>query len=260
MKRDMKKGRFVFTVLLLCLIFMLSGCKAVVDAQRATEPPAEPEPATEALNARYDLSSPKAASWFDDAVFVGDSVTLKLSYYCASDTGVLGNAEFFCAGSLGYGNALWELDNPEAVHPYYKGAVHLTEECAEVTGKKNVFIMLGMNDIALYGVDDTIKNCRELVDRILKRTPDALIYIQSVTPMIDSVQTDSFNNRLISQLDEKLKTLCEEKDYRYLDVYSALADADGNLPLDYCSDPENMGLHFNDASCKIWADYLKANA
>ena len=44
------------------------------------------------------------SSWFDDAVFVGDSVTLKLSYY--ADNGSLGKAEFLCAGSLGYGEAL----------------------------------------------------------------------------------------------------------------------------------------------------------
>lgn len=59
------------------------------------------------------------SSWFDDAVFVGDSVTLKLSYY--ADNGSLGKAEFLCAGSLGYGAALQDIDADGNVHPTYEG-------------------------------------------------------------------------------------------------------------------------------------------
>ena len=63
---------------------------------------------------------PVDSNWFDDAVFIGDSVTLKLSYYC-EDHDDLGNAEFLCEGSLGYTNALWELDHEDNVHPVYNG-------------------------------------------------------------------------------------------------------------------------------------------
>ncbi len=257
----MAKLRYVIITMVLCLALVLSGCKAIIDKQNATEPPTEAV-ADEApvSGAGYDNTSPKSAEWFDNAVFVGDSVTLKLSYYCADHPEALGKTEFFCAGSLGYTNALWDIDDPEAVHPYYQGEVHLTEECAELTGKPNVFIMLGMNDIGLYGVNDTMNSCKELVQHILQRTPNARIYIQSVTPMIAEMQMDHFNNSLIKEFNGMLKAYCEQNGYRYLDVFSALADSEGNLPLEYCSDPDNMGLHFNDTSCQIWADYLKKNA
>ena len=105
-----------------------------------------------------------------------------------------------------------------------------------------------------------MESCRKLVAKILERTPEARIYIQSVTPMIETAQMDTFNNQLVKEFNAKLKAFCDENKYKYLDVYSALADKDGNLPLEYCSDPDSMGLHFNDSSCQIWVDYLKNNA
>ena len=257
----MKKSLICVIVMLLCVSLFLGGCKSVVDKQKETEAPAEQVVAeTEAPNYGYDETSPKSAEWFDNAVFVGDSVTLKLSYYCASHPEALGAAEFFCAGSLGYTNALWDIDDPEAVHPYYQGATHKVEECCELTGKKNVFIMLGMNDIGLYGTQGAMDSCKELVADILEKTPDAHIYIQSVTPMIKSAEMESFNNTLVKEFDGMLKDYCTQNPYKYLDVFSAVSDQDGNLPDQYCSDPDSMGLHFTDAACEMWANYLKENA
>ncbi len=251
----MKKFLAIVLTLLLCTAVLLTGCKSEKSA------PTEVQPATAAATeSGYDTTSPKSAEWFDSAVFVGDSVTLKLDYYCQENPEALGKASFYCAGSLGYTNALWALDNPEAVHPFYEGSNHLVEDCVEITGKKNIFIMLGMNDIGLYGTDGAMNSCKQVVAKILEKAPDAHIYLQTVTPMIESAQLESFNNTLVKEFNGKLKAYCDEKGYRYLDVYSALADDKGNLPKELCSDPDNMGLHFNDTSCQMWVDYLKKNA
>lgn len=248
---------FVFALtLLLCTAFLLGGCgnnAAKETASSAIETVAQ-------TDSGYDETSPKSAQWFDNAVFVGDSVTLKLDYYCEEHPEALGKASFYCAGSLGYNNALWAIDNEKAVHPYYQGETHLTEDCAAVTGKNNVFIMLGMNDIGLYGPQGAMEACQTVVDNLLKKSPDARLYLQSVTPMIDSVQIKSFNNELIREFNGLLKSYCDKKGYKYLDVYSAFADENGNLPDKLCSDPDNMGLHFNDTSCQMWVDFLKNNA
>lgn len=202
------------------------------------------------------------ASWFDDAVFVGDSVTLKLNYYCDDNIDALGNAQFFCAGSLGYTNALWDLDREDAVHPTYKGTTYLSADCASVTGASKVFVMLGMNDIGLYGVDGALESAETLLDNITTNSPDAVIYVQSVTPIMEDAQGSKWNNDIVRTFNEKLKDLCKEKGYGFLDVYSVMADENGNLRPEYCSDPVStggMGIHFTDEACKIWADYLKAN-
>ena len=258
MCNNMKKVYLILTALLCCTALVLGGCK--YDADKAQETASETVPATTEADYGYDKTSPKSAEWFNNAVFIGDSVTLKLSYYCESHPEALGDAQFFCAGSLGYTSALWDIDDSRAVHPYYKGEMHLTEDCVAVTGKNNVFIMLGMNDIGLYGTQGAMDSCKTLVSHILEKSPDAHIYIQSVTPMIKSAQKESFNNTLVKEFNGLLKSYCEENHYKYLDVFSALADKDGNLPDDLCGDTDNMGLHFNDKSCLIWVDYLKNNA
>ena len=130
--------------------------------------------------------SPVSSDWFDDALFIGDSVTLKLWYY--SDNGSLGDAEFLCAGSLGYNNALWDLYHPDNVHPTLNGEKVTVDEGARIINPNKIFIMLGMNDIGLYGVDGAVDGMRELVRRIHNNCPDADIYIESVTPMLEDMQ------------------------------------------------------------------------
>ena len=198
-----------------------------------------------------------SSEWFDDAVFVGDSVTLKLSYY--AENGELGNADFLCAGSLGYGNALMGLDEEGNVHPMLAGKKVTVDVGVSEIDKPKVFIMLGMNDIGLYGVDQSIENMKELTRRILSLKPDAEIYIQSVTPMLENMQGDDLNNKSIPHFNEKLKAVCDEQGFHYLHVAQSVADEKGYLVPEYCGDPDAMGIHFTDEGCKQWIDYLKTH-
>ena len=235
--------------------------EAAVSSEESSEASVEEsieESSEEASEASVDVTSPVESSWFDDAVFIGDSVTLKLSYYC-EDHDDLGNAQFLCAGSLGYNNAQWDYDHPDNVHPVYNGTKYIVDEGAAATGAKKIFIMLGMNDIGLYGVDGAIEGMKVITERIAKACPDAVIYIQSVTPMLVDSQLTDLNNTTIAEFNEKVQPICQERGYKYLDVASALDDGNGNLVYEYCGDPDAMGLHFSDEGCKVWADYLKAN-
>lgn len=234
--------------ILLCfmMVFVCAACGEEKDKETATE-----------AETTVDVIHPVSASWFDDAVFVGDSITLKLSYYCENNPSVLGKAEFFCAGSLGYNNAMWELDDSQAVHPVYRGEVTLTEYCAEKTGATKVLIMLGMNDFNVYGIDGTGTACKQLVDRIKSHTPDVAIYLQSVTPILNGFEYGDWNNQNIDKFNVWLKKFCEDNGYTYLDINSIMRDERGYLKAEYCSDPEAMGIHFTDAACAMWADYLK---
>ena len=197
------------------------------------------------------------ASWFDDAVFVGDSVTLKLSYY--ADYGSLGNADFLCAGSLGYNNAQWGYDHPDNVHPVYNGIKYTVEDGVAMLQPKKIFIMLGMNDIGLYGVDGAVEGMKSLTAKIQQRCPDTVIYVQSVTPMLSYKQLSDLNNTTIAAFDQAIQPICQERGYIYLDVASAVNDGYGNLMEAYCSDATAMGLHFSDAGCEAWVNYLKSH-
>lgn len=199
------------------------------------------------------------ASWFDDAVFVGDSITLKLNYYCDSHPEALGNAQFFCAGSLGYTNALWNINQEGNVHPQFQGKTQLAENCAKVTGASKVFVMLGMNDVGFYGSNTALESAKKLISKIRNNSPNATIYVQSVTPILNGKEKGDLTNENIRYFDEILKEYCEKSGYKYFDIYSLFADENGYLTPDYCSDPESMGIHFTDVACEMWIDYLKNN-
>lgn len=202
-----------------------------------------------------------ADSYFDDVVFIGDSISLKLYYYVLakrqSNPYFLGDAAFLTASSLGASNALWEVSE-ESVHPVYQGQKMLLEDSVALTGKKKVYIMLGSNDISNYDADTCIENYQLLLDLIKEKSPGCEIYIQSVTPKIRTAQ-DGVTNEEIFEYNLRLVRMCLEEGYHYVDVAHVLRDNQGYLPDNYCSDPDTMGMHFTDEACDVWINYLKSH-
>lgn len=260
----MKKA--LFMAVLVCISALsAAGCSADKKASSSqaqaiitgTEAATQQETAAQS---QVQMGEAVDASWFNDAVFLGDSVTLKLSYYCDAHPEALGTAQFFCAGSLGYTNALWDLDAENAVHPYYKGSAQLSENCAVVTGAKKVFVMLGMNDIGLYGVEDTLQSLNTLLSKIHTNSPEAAIYVQSVTPILSGFENGTFNNKTVRTFNARVSQYCEANGLKYIDIYSLMCDENGYLKPENCGDPEALGIHFTDSACQIWVDALKRNA
>lgn len=235
----------------------------VTDAtQRPTEMQTEAATSDSGTPSVSPTGSPVADSFFNDAVFVGDSVSLKLNYYVSDQRSYgscLGTAKFLTSGSLGSAQALLAVST-ESIHPTYQGQKLRIEEHIANIGAKKVFIMLGMNDIAVYGIDGSLDNYEELVNDILSMNPGAVVYAQSCTPMAIGCERSVLNNENIVKYNEALKRRCEQNGWRYMDIYSAVVDANGYLKADYCSDPADMGIHFTDAGCQAWVDYLMANA
>ncbi len=197
------------------------------------------------------------ASYFDTAVFVGDSVSLKLNYYAAA-TGALGNATFLTAGSLGSGNALWEVSS-ESVHPVYDGEKRLIEDSIASIQPERIYIMLGMNDLAMYGVDGATDNLVKLITRIESHAPEAKIIIQSMTPMSSAsnlLSENGHNPQHIHTYNQKLMEVCKTNGWYFMDVASVMYNSNGFLRRDYCSDPDGMGVHFTNAGCAAWVEYL----
>ena len=202
-------------------------------------------------------NSPVNSSYFDDAVFVGDSVTASLQYFCAS-TGNLGKAKFLCATSLSPINAHKPVTS-DSTHPVYLGEKLSIEDGVARIGANKVYIMLGIN--SLYTFDETVTGMKRLVDKIVAKSPKAKIIIQSVTPMTpDSpIKKATLNNDIIKRYNGELKKMADANGWHYINVYDAVADANGNLRKDYCSDPKTMGIHFNYAADEAWVNYLKKN-
>lgn len=213
------------------------------------------------VSGKLPESSRVDSSYFDDAAFVGDSISLKLSYYQAS-TSALGKAQFFASGSLSAANSLWDVSS-QSVHPSYQGTKSRVEDCVALSGAKKLFIMLGMNDIGIYGLEGSIENYKELLGLIIEKSPGIQVFVQSMTPMAASSTSanSKLNNENIKKYNELLLQMCKENGWYFLDVASVMYDESGVYLRDsYCSDLSSMGMHFTNEGCEEWVDYLKTHA
>ena len=189
------------------------------------------------------------SAFFDDAVFVGDSVTLKLSYYAAS-SGKLGKAQFLTRGSYGVAHAVMDT-----MLLTYQGKDMTVEEAIKATGASKVFLMMGMNDIGLYGIDATIENWGKMIDRIRSNCPNATVYIQSMTPIWTGGEKGDLNNANMDLYNEKLKNFAAENNIEFIDVAPYMKDATGGMATRYCSDEY---VHVTDLGAAAWIRVLKA--
>ncbi len=233
-----------------------SGAQNAASSAAASSPETS---APSAASAAVPQSAKADASYLDDAVFIGDSVSLKLKNFVTAqrkaDAGFFGKAQFLVAGSMGSGNALKPLSS-SSIHPSYNGKKALLEDNVAAMGAKKVYIMLGTNDIALYGIDGTVSNMSKLLANIKTKCPNAVFYVQSATPIIEEKQMTTLNNPNLAAYDAKLSDMCKEKGYYFIDIASAMRDSSGNLPKEYCSDPDVLGIHFTDKACQVWIDYI----
>ena len=209
------------------------------------------------------LSDTEIFSFFNDAVFVGDSISLGWRMYVTSTRktdslffGGADGAQFLVSGSLGAGNSLWPVNN-ESVHPTYQGTQMQLWESIPKTGAKKVFVMFGLNDAALYGVDKTIQNFGTLFGKIKAAVPDVQFYVMSATYVKAGGERGSLNSALLRKLNLALIDFCAQNGYEFINLADALADPDGNLKATYCSDGF---VHQTNAAYEVWTKLLKGYA
>lgn len=254
-------------VLLITTVNCIGGCvnsgsvKTSATAGTASNPTEPASKATEpSTAASVNADGSVSPEYFDDAVFVGDSVTLSFSMYVESqrESGetCLGKAYILSAGSLGYVNSALPVGDENCVLPIYQGVQQPIEDSIAQIGAKKVYIMLGMNDIGAYDFDYVMESVKARIGAIKDKSPDAKIYIESVTPRIREVQDEYLNNELIKSFNERMKSYAEQNNYPYLDIYSALADEGGYLREDFCGDPDSMGMHLTMTADAAWEEYL----
>lgn len=197
-------------------------------------------------------------AWFDDCVFMGDSVTNGLGLY-NDYTGCFGNAQFVCGASLGWVNSQWNLFDENEVHPMYNGQKVLLEDAVMLTGANKAIIGMGMNDLGTYGIDATFEAEEEFLNKLREKSPGVEIYLMTVTPMIASKEYDRLNNPLIVEYDTRLESFASEHDCIFLNTWAAVVNDDGKLPDEICEDPTALGIHLNNEGCEMVKDYILRN-
>ncbi len=222
-------------------------------ATEATEPSRAPEPTqpapppTEPAPVVSTTLTAEEKAFFEGAAFIGDSVTLKLRNYNAKN-GALGNTTFLCQGSYSVAHAV-----NNTMYLSYQGADTTPQDALAACGAKRVFILLGMNDIALWGIDKTMENWATLVANIRSKCPNIEIYIQSGTPIYTGGEIGSLNNNNVNKYNVRLQEFAQANGCHYVDVNTQFKDSTGGLAAAYCSDAY---VHFTDAACQLWVSVL----
>lgn len=215
-------------VILLCLAAVLSmaaGC-AALEREKKTDP----------------------EEFFDDAAFIGDSISLKLQNYHAAN-GTFGKAVFLTAGSYSVNHAV-----NDTMRLMFRGEEMTPEDALAACNAKKVFILLGMNDIGLVGVEGTLENWSVMLQRIREKNPRIEIYIQSGTPIYAGGEKGKLTNENMDRYNALLKQFAKENDCHFVDVASALKDGTGALKPSFCSDEY---VHLTDAGSEAWIEVLK---
>ncbi len=197
-------------------------------------------------------------SWFDDAVFVGDSISVRLQLYSTARD-LLGKAKFLCATSLSPENVLSPVTE-DSIHPSVGGQKVSVPDGLKMSNAKKIYIMLGINSLRA-GVDVTVNQLKNFIDYSNKILPQAKIFVQSVTPMTkdSNINADNLNNDIINEYNRKVNKMCDENGWYFINIAKAVCDEQGYLKDEYCSDNPDMGIHFNSKAAQVWVDYLKTH-
>ena len=192
-----------------------------------------------------------------DSVFVGDSVSLGFSRYCAKQ-GIMKETVFLTAGSYAVHYALSKSMAADKgfKHPIYKGKEMPLLKAVEEIKPKNIFFCLGINDISGFGVEGTVKNYCKLINSVWGVDPNIHIYIVSTTFMVEQAQKKNLNNLNLANLNHNMKLIClEDERLDYIDIMSGLQNEKYALDGKYCSDGF---IHQGNGAYEIWAERLGA--
>ena len=258
-KRYPALRRCAAALLLLALLPLCAGCggadalaqaaaekeaQAAAEAARPTpeataEPTEEPEIPAEPEDGLLD------ESWFDDALFLGDSLTGSLNVYNLQFGG-LGNALIFHVNGLSCHHIV-EKDTQFN----FKGRSCRIEEAVHLSGAAKLFLMLAMNDVGTRPISELYECWTTMLRRIQETNPELRIYVQSGTPL--RLDVNYFTRENMDAYNQMLREVCDELDCVYVDITPGLADEDGFLKDSYRLDD----MHLNPEGCTIWVDNLR---
>lgn len=186
----------------------------------------------------------KPVSYFDDAVFIGDSRTEGLMLYNG-----LGKAKYYAIQGLMINTV------------YTKPAIQTNSGKIPVMkalsyGKfSKVYVMLGVNELGWSDAKQFPLQYAKMVDDIKSSQKGAKIYIQSILPVSQKrSETDPlYSNSKIITYNKELKKIAQEKKVTYLEVNQVMQNTDGFLPQEASTD----GVHLSREYLEKWCVYLR---
>ena len=188
-------------------------------------------------------------SYFNDACFLGDSLTQGMQLY---EEGMQ-NAMFCAYKGVGPNVIVNGTTCKRA-----DGVAEVPLEALTAQQPRAIYVLLGTN---VLGRDTDYSSFltyyRLMLDMLNQTLPNTKIYVQSITPVRPEVSQKSghegLNRDRLYQINNELAAIALEKDCYFLNLWEVLADENGDLNESYAQ-PD--GYHLRPAGYAAWTDYL----
>jgi len=198
-------------------------------------------------NANYPLPfSTVDYSYFDDALFIGDSRMLGFGLYSG-----LTNATFYAVTSF----SLFRYETMPVVQTG-SGKVPIFSALPYDKFTK-IYIKVGLNELG--GNDEQFMQVYdEFITKLREMEPRAIIYTHAVLPITaaKSATDHTHSNENIIKRNEALKQYAEEHKCYYIDVKPVVSEPDGSLMPEMAGD----GIHLKAGYMELWKEYLRTHA
>lgn len=224
----------------------IADTEQLMQAELTEQPePTEPETETEqpeVLEMKEFVAVDE--SYFDDAVFIGDSRMVGLHDY-----GGLDKADFFATVGMNVYD-LWTDKFCEV-----DGEKLTLEEALTKRRYGKIYFQIGINEMGRGTIDSFMQAYEDSVRKFQELQPDAVIYVQGIMRVTqEKSESDKiFNNDGILLRNNRIAQLADNIHIFYIDVNEVVCDERGNLKEDLTFD----NVHLYGSKYNIWVDYLK---
>lgn len=137
------------------------------------------------------------------------------------------------------------------------------DTCAGVWGRLDeaaaaepdlIFLMIGTNDFLKgFSAEEILEGHRRIWTELGQKLSRARLHVQSVPPYMEEALPGLSPNLDIMAVNRLLADEADKRALPFIDVFSALADVDRQLPAEYTSD----GVHLTSPAYRLWEDLLR---
>lgn len=195
-----------------------------------------------------EQTSPIDDSYFEDAVFIGDSRMEGFRNLSGITKG-----SFVTAVGM-------QLENfyTDAQIPTSQGNMLVMDALKNINFSK-IYMMLGTNELGAYDLDAVGESYRKVLSDIKTRSAsaDPTVYVYSVVYVEEALVTtgDYVNNTNVDAVNAEIMQMCKEEGYHYINLNEVLSDGNHSL----ISGASQDGIHLEQSFCQEWLDYTKTH-
>jgi hypothetical protein len=168
--------------------------------------------------------------YFENDVFIGDSITEELEFYNALNKSSVLSKKGNCV--LNGKSLVSSLQN---IKP------------------KRIFLLYGLNDLDMFqDVSDFKRNYISLIETIKQKLPNSKIFIQSSLPVQEKAvqENKNYSQDRMMKFVQAEEELAKEEGVIYIDIRPVVK---GNESL-----YEQDGAHFKPKFCELWLNFIKS--